>query len=71
MDRMGTSPPSSQRRHGSCQSSLELHRNGDSGHHFEIQGHGEGEEWMGKLFLSSPRAGAAQRGRSTSGGELK
>ena len=36
----------------------------DFGHCFQIQRHGEGEEWMGKLSLGSPRAGTARRGRS-------
>jgi hypothetical protein len=51
--------------HGRRAKLLELRRSGDFGHHFQIQGHGEGDEWMGKLFLSSPRARAARRGRST------
>jgi hypothetical protein len=64
-NRTGTSSSSSQRRHGSDQSSLELHRNSDFGHHFQIQGHGDGEEWMGMLIPGSPWAEAARRGRST------
>jgi hypothetical protein len=37
---------------------------GDSGHHFQIQEHGKGEEYEGKLPWGSPQPGGERRERS-------